>query len=253
MAFATGFATQAGRFIREMRTDHLRTRIKLDRTVVTDADERVNRWFIEAVRRRSVGQDAVLGEEMSAGQITQSRVWTIDPVDGTGEYVDLTIPYYKLTCCIGISLLVGGVPTLAVVYNPFRGELFTAMHDSPALCNGYPLVCSSRKLARGVPYDYSYWDGAAFDARKLDQWLGAPLGVYSAIYQACMVASGRSALAFFPGSTIHDVAPGALLVARAGGQVTDVHGNPLQWDSLTRGVVYASKASHAQALSLLSC
>jgi myo-inositol-1(or 4)-monophosphatase len=175
----------------------------------------------------------------------------MDPIDGTGEYVKLTIPSYELTCCIGISLFVDGVLTLSVVYNPFRGEMFTATHDRRALCNDNPLACSSQQLKLGVPYDYSYWDGAAFDARKLDQWLGAPLGVYSAIYQACMVASGRSAFAFFPGNTIHDIAPGALLVARAGGRVTDMYGNPLQWDNLTRGVVYAGRASHAQALSLL--
>lgn len=250
LQFAVAFARRAGRDIVRLRATTGR-RKKLDRTDVTDADEQINVQFIGAVREREGTNAAVRGEERSSAAAGARRVWTIDPIDGTGEYINDAIPDGQRTTCIGISLFIDGVLVLAVVHNPFRNETFVAGAGKTML-NGRQVTCRSVPLRRGVHYDYCHWDGARFDVRRLEQTLGRPLGVYSAIYQACMVAAGRSAFAVFPGDTIHDIAPGALLVANAAGRVTDLRGNQIRWDDLSHGVIFASRAVHAEALRAIA-
>lgn len=250
LAFAVRFARSAGRRMVQMRAG-VGVKRKLDRTAVSDADTEINIEFIEEVKVRSRGRDAVRGEELSAEVQSAERVWTIDPIDGTGEYIDETVPNARRTSCVAIALLVRGELVLAVVLNPFTGQLLTAERGGRALLNGQPIRCSLLRASRGVPYDYAYWDGARFNPTRLEAIYGKPLGVYSAIWQAVMVAMGHSAFAAFVGGTIHDIAPAALLVLRAGGLVTDFRGRPINWSNPGPGVLYANRTSHAIALRTL--
>jgi myo-inositol-1(or 4)-monophosphatase len=239
--FAVQFAKDAGCYMVTERQRAITSR-KLDRTVVTNVDKRINRDFIGAAKARFGSNTSVIGEEESA-RATGSMVWVIDPVDGTGEYVDTTLADSERTSCIGIALFKDGGLKLSVVYNPFRNELFVADRQfSGTLLGGQQIRLGSGMtvLKKGMAYDYCHWDGCSVDVRFLEELLGAPRNSYSAISQACDVARGKSAFAIFPGNTIHDIAPGALLVELAGGVVTDVYGRPLQWSNLGSGAVYAA-------------
>ena len=250
LEFAVRFGRYAAGRILQLRLTTGR-RQKLDRTDVTDVDEGLNDEFIDAVNRREGDNASVLGEEKSrAGN--PARKWILDPVDGTGEYVDDSVPDERRTTCVAISLIQHGRLVLSVVRNPFRREEFIATAGGVSLLNGRRIVCSSAMIRRGVPYDYSHWNGARFDLRGLEPMLGRPRGDYSAIYQACMVAAGRSAFAAFPGDTIHDIAPGALMVVRAGGRVTDLRGRPLNWSDLSNGALFSNQESQAPALHAIA-
>ncbi len=89
------------------------------------------------------------------------------------------------------------------------------------------------------------------DLRYLDGELGASRGDYSAIYQGCMVASGKSAFSIFPGRTAHDIAPAAILVAEAGGKVTDIDGEPHDFRSALHGAVFSNMIAHCAVIELL--
>lgn len=246
LEFAVRFARAAGRRMVNMRSGVGRSK-KLDRTDVSDADTDINRRFIVAVRRHSGGNDSVRGEEQSDDRRSQ-RVWIIDPIDGTTEYLDDTVPSRLRTSCVGIALTVRSVLMLSVVFNPFRSELFIAQAGTQTTLNGRPVHCSSEPVARGVLYDYAHWNGARHDLPQLERTFGRPLSVYSAIYQGCMVAAGRSAFAAFAGDTIHDIGPAALLVMQAGGIVTDFRGGPVNFLAPRPGVLYASRVAHPVAL-----
>lgn len=250
LAFAARFVRAAGARMIRMRQG-VGVKRKLDRTAVSDADTEINAEFIAAVRQESGGRDAVRGEEQSDDVHDAERVWVIDPIDGTGEYIDPTVPHELRTSCVGAALLVRGELELAVVFNPFKNELLTAQCDGPALLNGRPISTSPQVAGPGAPYDYAHWDGAETDLPRLEGIFGPPLGVYSAIWQAVMVACGHSTFAAFAGDTIHDIAPGALLVLRAGGLATDFEGRPVDWSNPCAGVLYANRASHAVAHSAL--
>lgn len=72
--------------------------------------------------------------------------WIIDPIDGTTNFVS-GMPLSVVS--IGIANF--GVPTGAVVYDPYREELFSAWAGRGATLNGSPIsVSSSASLSRSV-------------------------------------------------------------------------------------------------------
>lgn len=256
--FAVQFAHDAGQYM--VRVQRLvATTHKPDKTPVTDADKEINKAFIAAVRARFGANTSVAGEEASALTRDMRVLWVVDPIDGTGEYIDLELAHSERTSCIGIALFKNGVLVLSVVYNPFRDEMFVASleYKRPSL-NGEVFDLRSKVRDWGfkqhIPYDFCHWDGAKIDPRFLEQVLDTPpRNKYSAISQACDVARGDSYFAIFPGSSIHDIAPGALIVAQAGGVVSDTYGQPLKWDDLSRGAVYAANAHiHTGVIHYLS-
>lgn len=261
--FATDFALREGHYVVEARANAI-ARQKLDKSAVTDADEAINNRFIDEVRSEYGNDAAVTGEEASTGEGVATRVatsrmlWVIDPIDGTGEYIDTTIADADRTSCIGISLFMDGIQQLSVVFNPFRQELFTAEnHDNYAYLNGEKLTVENGNfddgLVSGMPYDYCHWDGCLVDVRFLNTAVGPRRHGYSAISQACDVARGESAFAISPWHTIHDIAPGALLVMKAGGIVGDTFGYQLHWDDLSSGVIYAATSQiYTDVVSLIN-
>jgi fructose-1,6-bisphosphatase/inositol monophosphatase family enzyme len=251
--------------------------LKLDRTVVTTVDTEINSRFIAAVEQRSDGRDAVHGEEASSeaaeiedgGRIKgwlarrrqdgRKKVWVIDPVDGTGNYIDESLEDEDLTACMGLAQFLGAKLRLSVVRNPFRKEEFVADRDLRAtFLNGRRLdlrqtpLGSAKTFMSEMPYDYSHWDGAPLDARSTEDIMGhPPIGSYSAINQACDVARGESAFSIFPGNTVHDIAPGALLVELAGGVVSDPRGEKLDWRNLNGAVYAVNPVVHAAVVECL--
>lgn len=249
LEFAVKFARSAGRRMLNMRLSAGVT-FKVDRTAVSTADTDINARFIAAVQRHSGKHDAVWGEEQSDRREAE-RVWIIDPIDGTGEYIDSSVPRQLRTSCVGIALMVRGGLRLSVVFNPFRGELFVAQSGTQTTLNGRPIRCSDHSAMRGASYDYCHWRGARHNLPRLERTFGKPLGVYSAIYQACMVASERSTFAAFAGNAIHDIAPAALLVMQAGGLVTNFQGGRVNLLNPDPGVLYTNRASHSIARGAL--
>lgn len=257
LLFTVNFVMGAGNYMYDAREAALASE-KLDRTVVTDVDETINRRYIQAVRARSGGADSVLGEEQSARVEGSNKVWIVDPVDGTGEYVKTDLTDDERTSCVGAAMLQAGQLQLAAVYNPFRKEFFVADRDQDAAFLNSERLDLTRtavgQLALGpdMPYDFCHWEGATTDARFFEALIGVPpIGSYSAINQACDVARGRSAFAVFPGDTIHDIAPSALMVELAGGVVSDVDGEPLDWQNLNGAVYAANSRIHARVIQEL--
>lgn len=256
LKFAIDFAQAAGEYMVKARSDALISH-KLDATVVTDVDTSINRQFIEAVRKHTNGSASTRGEEESLQVSGSQDCWVIDPLDGTREYIDLSIESPKRSSCIGIALLRTDILQLSVVYNPFKNETFVAERSLGVFLNGNRLMDLSSTLgyvnfSPGIAFDYAYWKGAPADARFFKDILKSPSrGSYSAISQACDVARGASAFAVFPGNTIHDIAPGALLVEIAGGVVSDVSGKPLNWNSLNGAVYAVNPHVHASVIQQL--
>lgn len=248
--FAVRFVEAAGGEVRAFRLRTAR-RKKINHTDVAAENTRLKHKFIYAVQKREGNGTAVKGEKLSHIVSGARRMWVIDPIDGVANYIDGSIPDRVRTCCVAVALFVDGKLVLSVVCNPFRQETFIAQRGKAATLNGRPLTCSTWPVRPGVPYDYYHCDGAPFEAHEFEQTLGQPRGVCSAIYQACEVASGRSAFAILTDASIGDAAPGALMVAMSNrGVVTDLQGRQLDWSNLTRGVIYATRASHSAVLRM---
>lgn len=259
LRFMINFAVAAGDAAADMR-DEAEATEKPDRTVVTEWDKRIEREFREVVYTRSNGQDKVIGEEEKSEPLSGvGSEWIIDPIDGTGEYIRDDIEDSERTTCVGIAQFKDGRLVRAVVYNPFRRELFVADDElGGAFLNGELLRVTDTEIGStpfvpDIPYDYAHWDEAAIDPRFFEQVLGRPpLGSFSAINQGLAVARGHSAFAVFSGNTIHDIAPAAKIVEMAGGIVSAPDGQPLDWQNLNGAVYSANQTVHAGVVQELN-
>ncbi len=174
--------------------------------------------------------DAVLGEEGGGEGWDQGRVWIVDPLDGTVNFVH-GIPQYA----VSVALWTDGHPAIGVVIDVPRNEEFVAVAGRGATLNDQPISVSatpdigSSLLVTGFPYDrrehsraYLEVVGSILEVAQGVRRLG------SAALDLAWVACGRLDGYWEHGGTHGikpwDIAAGVLLVTEAGGTVTDESG-----------------------------
>lgn len=193
----------------------------------TEADRAVER-LIRARLADRFG-DAMLGEEY--GGATGERLWVIDPIDGTFNLVH-GFPMWA----VSIGFVEAGEPTLGVVYNPVRDDMFAARLGHGATLNGAPLASSGdRNVDR--PLVELGWSSR----KPIEPYL-AMIGrlladgcefrrTGSAALGLAQVAAGWTDGYVETHVNSWDVAAGLVLVREAGGWVNDF----LAGDGLTQG------------------
>jgi myo-inositol-1(or 4)-monophosphatase len=193
---------------------------------VTSADTAAEEAIIETIRN-SYPDHTIIGEE--SGVLTGSNddyQWIIDPLDGTTNFIK-GIPHFA----VSIALKVKGKLDQAVIFDPIRGELFTASRGKGAQLNNMRIRVKSHKelsatvLGTGFPF-------------KQKQHTKAYMAMFSSLFEKtsdmrragsaaldlAYVASGRLDGFFEIGLKPWDTAAGELLVIEAGGLVTDFTG-----------------------------
>ncbi len=179
-----------------------------------------------------------------AARLACRRVWVVDPIDGTRDFIR-----GRSGWAVSAALVEDGVPVLACLAAPARGQLFVAAAGGGATLDGKPLAVSGRAELAGVrltidppsltaPLWPEPWDAVAVEKPN------------SLALRMAHVAAGV-ADGFIEGRTVHewDVAAAALIVAEAGGRVSDRHGRPLAFnkpDPAVVGLVAATPAIHAE-------
>lgn len=152
--------------------------------------------------------------------------WVVDPLDGTTNFLH-HIPLYS----VSIALMDGEETILGVVHEPNLNECFYAWKEGPALLNGEEIRVSNAAdmknalLATGFPY---------YDYGKLQEYINLFMHfarttsglrrLGSAAVDLAYTACGRFEAFYEYGLHPWDVAAGAFIVQRAGGQVSDFKG-----------------------------
>ncbi len=249
---AIGAVREAGGIVRSLYGTGLPAVEKGDRgdSPLTAADTRAN----EALRR-AIGSafpdDGWLSEEShdTADRLVKQRVWIVDPLDGTKEFVR-TIP--ELAVCV--ALVEGGVPIVGVTYNPIREEMFAAARGVGATFNGTPIrVSEIAELARAVllasrsETERGEWQ--RFRGRFRLEVCG------SVAYKLACIAAGQADATFsLTPKNEWDVCSSACIIECAGGRVTDLAGRALRYNrsnpTLT-GIVASNGRLHDQLLELV--
>ena len=220
--------------------------------LVTEVDVSVERMFRGLVAERFPDHQ-VLAEEMG-GQSTAppGPCWVFDPIDGTTNFTH-GLPIF----CASLALEIGGVAEVAAVYDPTRRELFTAERGGGAFLNGRPLRVSATAtlldamLVTGFPYDVH---------SRIDEIVGlfarfvgrgrAVRRLGSAAIDLCYIAAGRMDGFWERDLKPWDIAGGALIVAEAGGRVTNMDGRPFA--SRGRDVLATNGLLHDDMLAVIA-
>ena len=193
---------------------------------------------------------SVDGEEEQFGK--SNYVWVCDPVDGTAMYAR-HIP----VAVFSLALVIDGVSTLGVVYDPFTDNLYYALKGFGAFRNDERIHVSDIKLddMKSVS-NMDMWPEAEYNLYDTIKELGKKtyfVGVGSVI-RACMcVANGDFNLAIFPG-TKHkncDIAAAKVIVEEAGGKVTDLFGNDQRYDCSINGAVISNSVVHSEVINVI--
>ncbi|MFI5182602.1 MAG: inositol monophosphatase family protein [Thermoanaerobaculia bacterium] len=213
----------------------------------------------EALLRHSIlaayPYDRFLGEEHgTSGGAADAPVWIVDPLDGTANFIR-GFPHWA----ISIARTSGGLEgplEVGVIWDPVKEDLFSASAGGGAFRNGARLRMPPRgslegaALATGFPFRQQ---------AKIDLYLSIFREVFLAARSIRRAGSAALDLAYTAagifdgyfefGLSPWDTAAGALLIAEAGGLVTDFDGGK-SWR--TRGNVLAgSPGAHAALLDVV--
>lgn len=199
---------------------------------------------IRSVLARARPADGILGEEEGGSGWDTDRVWVVDPLDGTVNYVH-GLPHVS----VSVALWIEGRPEVGVIIDVSRRETFAARAGGGATLNEKAIRVSpttemtASLVATGFPYDRQRHADAY--ASVLGRVLGAVQGIRrlgSAALDLAWVACGRYDAYWEYGLAPWDAAAGSLIVAEAAGQVTDHTGRPHRPDS--RSLVASNGVIH---------
>jgi myo-inositol-1(or 4)-monophosphatase len=227
LAAAVSCARAAGRVLLEhwSRRATFTVHQKGPNDFVTVADREAEAAVVRILRSR-FPDHSIVAEESAASEGASGYRWFVDPLDGTTNYIH-GYPLFG----VSIGLMDGQGMRAAAVFDPVRDEMFTAARGQGAFLNGVrrhvtrPGRLANALVVTGIPF-------RSLD--RLDQYLASfrsfiqgSAGIRrdgSAALDLAYVACGRLDGFWEMGLSSWDVAAGSLLVAEAGGVVTDFQG-----------------------------
>jgi myo-inositol-1(or 4)-monophosphatase len=226
LELATAAAATGAAIVRDGFGAHRTTEQKGRLDPVTEVDRASEQAIVDLLTAHRP-DDGILGEEGSS-RASHGRRWIIDPLDGTVNFVH-KIPHVA----VSVALYDEEEALVGVIHDPMRNDVFAAAKGEGATCNGEPVSVSTVSdlhravVVTGFPYDHDNYAEAY--SRVVAGVLAEVNGLRrlgSATLDFAWVAAGR-----FDGYWEYslgpwDMAAGSLLVAEAGGIVSDVHGKP---------------------------
>jgi 3'(2'), 5'-bisphosphate nucleotidase len=204
---------------------------------VTQADLESSELIVRRLRHAFPG-DAVLSEEIpdDGERLVNPRVWMIDPIDGTRDFVRGDTGYVVM-----LGLCIEGRPMVGAIVQPTTGQAwmgavgFGAWKEQPG-GRRVPLRVSTITKSSDIRLVSSKSHRSEYDER-FRRALGVEdeLALGSVGLKVALIAEGSRDLYVYPGSQTKiwdSCGPEAILTA-AGGSVTDCGGNPLCYTNAT--------------------
>lgn len=177
-------------------------------------------------------------------RLTASRVWLVDPIDGTRDYIR-----GRSGWCVSVALVENGVPIFAMMAAPAQAKTWIAHAGQGVTCNGDRLFASTR-------LDFSGARVPADDLPKMDRDLVMVEKPNSIAMRMTMVACDRADLvATLRWGHEWDVAAAHLVAQEAGAVVTNALGAPILYnkpDPRDFGLICSAPDIHAGAVERLA-
>ena len=233
---------EAGTILLKYFNDELKIEIKEDNSPVTIADKEVNSMVIQKLAK-AFPDDGVIGEEESNSEYGMGRRWICDPIDGTAGYT-----WGTPTGLFSLGMVVDGKPVLGVVYDPYLDKLYIGRAGHPSQCNGENINVSKLSLTKGVLavtgnvsklVDYPYFKKIVENKIKMACFSGV-------VIKGCLIARGKLVGLIESGAGTHDVAAIHLILEGAGGKITDLNGNPLDYSKKFKGIIISNGVVHGE-------
>jgi len=211
-------ARAAGPALRELHGQTESIEFKSDKSdIVTEADYKSEN-IITTVLESEFPDHGIRSEEDVQRDGSSEYTWSVDPLDGTGNFAHGN-PNYS----ISIALLENETPVVGVVYAPETDEMFSAISGEEAMLNGTPLTTTERTsldecmLLSGYDPDGTFLSHSYHEARGVRR-----LG--SAALNLCYLAAGSADAVWEYDTYPWDVNAGLVIACTAGATVTTADG-----------------------------
>jgi myo-inositol-1(or 4)-monophosphatase len=211
-------ASEAGRIaMRYFRSDN-EVWHKSGNSPVSEADIAVDTFLRESLTAARPDYGWLSEETLdNPDRLERDFIFVVDPIDGTRGFIAGEAEW-----CVSVGLVAGTRPVAGVLECPALERSFSAASELPAILNGEELliepsarierVTASRKLNSLL-------------ARKYPGVMNVREFVPSLAYRLALVATGELDAAFArPGAQDWDLAAAEIILERAGGRLTDLHG-----------------------------
>ncbi len=226
--------------------------LKDDTSPVTEADllsDRIVREILATTGIPIVSEEFL---EMPAPRV--SRVWLVDPLDGTKDFLAGSHDF-----CVMIALIEDGRPALAAIYAPADNVLYAAERGKGACMRdsaGERSLTVSQKNSKGTIFTASV-NHFTKEMQSVAEHMGSRIikrgsnGI-----KAGLIAEGKAEYTFSPFNfSPWDVAAPQLLVEEAGGKVSGMSGDEIRYDNwkpLKNGFIASNGAIHQELLGAVA-
>ena len=188
-------------------------------SAVTEFDRKTEQFLAEHLGK--LFPDIKFFGEEFGGDNSAERFWLVDPIDGTSNFIR-GLPFATTM----VTLIQDGAPFFSLIYNFISKEMYSAEKGKGARLNGSPIRVSTRPLQ----YAYIFAETNRRDHKnaEISSRINEKFNVYatrnSGFEYAQVARGGIEARITFgdPPGEDWDYAPGALLVAEAGGVVRNL-------------------------------
>lgn len=227
---------------------------------VTQADRLANELIVTRLSKE-FPLDGILAEESidTAHRLEKSRVWMVDPLDGTNGFIDGNGDF-----AVQIGLVEDGECVVGVVYQPLSGVLYRAVRGGgtwierpsfPTECarvsdqTSIPAMRLAASRSHRSPRMNRVVSGLGFKEEVRRGSVGIKIGLI--VEQQCDVYIHLS-----PRTKQWDTCAPQLILTEAGGKLTDLFGNPLNYNVVElqnrNGLVATNAAAHESVIDELA-
>ena len=243
----------AGKTVMKIYNQPFETKIKSDNSPITEADIASNKIIQKII---STSDYPILSEETKDNKkrLEKETVWIIDPLDGTSDFINKTGEF-----TIMIGLVRKQVPVLGIIYCPPQNTLYVAQQNQ----GSYQLAGEKwSKMSVSTISDltksrtvYSRHHSEESERLFFKYIKTKKLTKRGSSLKAIDVASGTSELYFTSTNKIKqwDTCASYCLVKEAGGNMTDVYGNDLNYNiddvNHQNGIIVSNGLVHEKVIN----
>lgn len=227
---------------------------------VTAADREANELIVSRLRRE-FPDDGILAEESSdsAHRLDKDRVWLIDPMDGTKNFIERDGDF-----AVHIGFALAGESVMGVVYQPVRDVLYRAARGDGAWIESgnkpaQRLVVSAQTNPKEMTLVSSRSHRSSRMERvvrafgfKDEMWRGS-VGVKVGLI---VEQQADLYLHLTPGTKEWDTSAPEVILQEAGGRLTDLFGRRLRYNTERvmnpNGIVATNGVAHEMVIENLA-
>lgn len=229
---ASHLARKAGEVILNIYQKDFAVMYKGINDPVTKADQQANTFIVDELHAH-FPQDSIVAEEspLPANSLTTGRVWYVDPLDGTKEFIARNGEF-----SIMIGLTIDACTKLGVVYWPTRGHLYAGLTDQTAWIERNGIRQKLSALESKSPPNISLVTSRSHRSPILST-IHQSLHIHNEQHLGSVglkighIAEGKADVYIEPSpyTKAWDACAPEAILRGAGGCFTDIHGKPIQY------------------------